>query len=73
MPKRLKQLLILYSHSSILERLVLLTQMCIRDRDAFDDVDSVTPMERQEEILNMVIDICHTEFKFDTSLGNQFL
>ena len=35
-------------------------------QDAFDEVDSVTPMERQEEILNMVIDICHTEFKFDT-------
>ena len=38
----------------------------ILQQDAFDEVDSVTPMERQEEILNMVIDICHTEFKFDT-------
>ena len=29
------------------------------------EVDSVTPMERQEAILNMIIDICHTEFEFD--------
>ena len=32
---------------------------------AFDEVDSVTPMERQEAILNMIIDICHTEFEFE--------
>ena len=32
----------------------------------FDEVDSVTPMERQEDIVNMVIDICHTNFKFET-------
>ena len=38
----------------------------ILQQDAFDDIDSVTPMERQEDILNTVIDICHTEFEFDT-------
>ena len=34
-------------------------------QDAFDPIDSVTPMERQEYILNMVTDICRTDFKFD--------
>ena len=34
-------------------------------QDAFDEIDAVTPMERQEAIVNMVIDICHTEFEFD--------
>ena len=34
-------------------------------QDAFDEIDAVTPMERQEDILNMIIDICHTEFEFD--------
>ena len=37
----------------------------ILQQDAFDDIDAVTPMERQEDILNTVIDICHTEFEFD--------
>ena len=40
----------------------------ILQQDAFDEVDAVTPMERQEDILNTVIDICHTEFEFDTFL-----
>ena len=42
-----------------------LIDFVILQQDAFDEVDSVTPMERQEEILNMVIDICHTDFSFD--------
>ena len=42
-----------------------LIDFVILQQDAFDDIDAVTPMERQEEILNMVIDICHTEFAFD--------
>ena len=45
-----------------------LIDFVILQQDAFDEIDAVTPMERQEEILNMVIDICHTEFKFDTFL-----
>jgi V/A-type H+-transporting ATPase subunit A len=40
----------------------------ILQQDAFDDIDAVTPMERQEDILNTVIDICHTEFEFDSFL-----
>jgi V/A-type H+-transporting ATPase subunit A len=42
-----------------------LIDFVILQQDAFDEIDAVTPMERQEAILNMVIGICHTEFKFD--------
>lgn len=42
-----------------------LIDFVILQQDAFDEIDSVTPMERQEEILNMVIKVCHTEFVFD--------
>ena len=36
----------------------------ILQQDAFDEVDAVTPLERQEEILNLVVDICNTDFEF---------
>ena len=42
-----------------------LIDFVILQQDAFDEVDAVTPMERQEEIVNMVIDVCRSEFKFD--------
>lgn len=42
-----------------------LIDFVILQQDAFDEIDAVTPMERQEAILNMIIDICHTEFEFD--------
>ena len=42
-----------------------LIDFVILQQDAFDEVDAVTPMERQEELVNMIIDICHTEFAFD--------
>ena len=42
-----------------------LIDFVILQQDAFDDIDAVTPMERQEDIVNLVIDICHTEFEFD--------
>ena len=42
-----------------------LIDFVILQQDAFDEIDAVTPMERQEEILNMIIDVCHTEFEFD--------
>ncbi|HAZ57068.1 MAG: V-type ATP synthase subunit A [Bacteroides graminisolvens] len=42
-----------------------LIDFVILQQDAFDEIDAVTPMERQEAIVNMVIDICHTEFEFD--------
>ena len=41
----------------------------ILQQDAFDEVDAVTPLERQEEILNLVTMICEKDdFKFDTFL-----
>ena len=42
-----------------------LIDFVILQQDAFDDIDAVTPMERQEDIVNLVIGICHTEFEFD--------
>ena len=39
----------------------------ILQQDAFDEVDAVTPLERQEEILNLVTAICDKEdYAFDT-------
>ena len=43
-----------------------LIDFVILQQDAFDEIDAVTPIERQEEMLDLVIDICHTEFSFDT-------
>jgi V/A-type H+-transporting ATPase subunit A len=45
-----------------------LIDFVILQQDAFDEVDSVTPLERQEEIVDLVIGICRAEFKFDTFL-----
>ena len=42
-----------------------LIDFVILQQDAFDDVDAVTPLVRQEAILDLMIKICHTEFKFD--------
>ena len=36
----------------------------ILQQDAFDEVDAVTSLERQEEILNLVTEICDHEFSF---------
>ncbi len=43
-----------------------LVDFVILQQDAFDDVDAVTPLERQEFMLDKVVDICHTDFHFDT-------
>ncbi len=40
----------------------------VLQQDAFDEIDAVTPMERQEDILNMVVDICRADYHFDTFL-----
>ena len=37
----------------------------ILQQDAFDEVDAVTSLERQEEILDLVVEICNIDFKFD--------
>jgi V/A-type H+-transporting ATPase subunit A len=43
-----------------------LIDFVILQQDAFDDVDAVTPLERQEFMLDKVVDVCRAEFKFDT-------
>ncbi len=40
----------------------------ILQQDAFDEVDAVTSLERQEEILDMVVEICNIDYKFDNFL-----
>lgn len=43
-----------------------LIDFVILQQDAFDNIDSVTSLERQEFMLDKVVNICHTEFKFDS-------
>ncbi|GHV48874.1 V-type ATP synthase alpha chain [Bacteroidia bacterium] len=43
-----------------------LIDFVILQQDAFDDIDAVTPLERQEFMLDKVVNVCHTDFKFDT-------
>jgi V/A-type H+-transporting ATPase subunit A len=43
-----------------------LIDFVILQQDAFDEVDAVTPLERQEFMLDKVVGVCRTEFKFDT-------
>lgn len=38
----------------------------ILQQDAFDPIDAVTPIERQQYMLDLVMDICHMEFDFNT-------
>lgn len=45
-----------------------LIDFVVLQQDAFDDIDAITPLERQEEIVNKVMEICHTEFDFDNFL-----
>ena len=40
----------------------------ILQQDAFDKIDSVTPLERQEFMLNLVMDICNNDYAFDSFL-----
>jgi V/A-type H+-transporting ATPase subunit A len=42
-----------------------LIDFVILQQDAFDDIDAVTPLERQEYMLDRVVDICRTGFVFD--------
>lgn len=37
----------------------------ILQQDAFDEVDAVTPIERQKNILDLVVEVCRTDFEFD--------
>lgn len=40
----------------------------ILQQDAFDKIDAVTPLDRQEYMLNLVIDICRYQYSFDSFL-----
>lgn len=40
----------------------------ILQQDAFDEVDAVTSLERQEAILNLVTEICDKDYQFDNFL-----
>ena len=42
-----------------------LVDFIILQQDAFDPVDSLTPMERQEYMLNLVLGICDRSFEFE--------
>jgi V/A-type H+-transporting ATPase subunit A len=42
-----------------------LIDFVILQQDAFDAVDSVCPLERQDYMLKKIIDICRTEFSFE--------
>ncbi|MDD4515994.1 V-type ATP synthase subunit A [Massilibacteroides sp.] len=46
-----------------------LIDFVILQQDAFDNIDAVTSLERQEFMLNKVVDICHSEFSFDGFLN----
>ncbi|QQS50579.1 MAG: V-type ATP synthase subunit A [Bacteroidota bacterium] len=43
-----------------------LIDFVILQQDAFDKIDQSTPIERQEYMLKSILDICHTEFSFDS-------
>jgi V/A-type H+-transporting ATPase subunit A len=45
-----------------------LIDFVILQQDAFDVVDAVCPLERQEYMMDLIVNICHSEFKFDTFL-----
>ena len=45
-----------------------LIDFVVLQQDAFDEVDAVTPLERQKELLSLVTDMCRTEYEFDDFL-----
>ena len=38
----------------------------ILQQDAFDKVDASTPVERQKYMMNKVLQLCNTQFKFES-------
>lgn len=42
-----------------------LIDFIVLQQDAFDEVDAVTPIERQKNILNLIVDVCRTDFEFE--------
>lgn len=49
---------VVYNKSEVVDFVIL-------QQDAFDDVDSSTPMERQRYMVNFVMEICDTQYNFD--------
>ena len=45
-----------------------LIDFVILQQDAFDTIDAVTPLARQEFMLDRVVNICRSEFKFENFL-----
>ncbi len=45
-----------------------LIDFIVLQQDAFDEIDAVTPLARQRAIVDRVIDICHSQFRFDSFL-----
>ena len=43
-----------------------LIDFVVLQQDAFDDIDAVTPLERQQAMLELVSGICRSEYKFET-------
>jgi V/A-type H+-transporting ATPase subunit A len=43
-----------------------LIDFVILQQDAFDKIDQVSPIERQEYMLKKVLNICHSEFNFES-------
>ena len=41
-----------------------LIDFVILQQDAFDDIDAVTPIERQHYMLKLIMDICKSDFNF---------
>ena len=42
-----------------------LIDFVVLQQDAFDDIDAVTPLERQQAMLELVSAICRSEYKFE--------
>ena len=42
-----------------------LIDFVVLQQDAFDEIDAVTPLERQQDILRMITDICRSEYRFE--------
>lgn len=42
-----------------------LIDFIILQQDAFDSIDAMTPMQRQMEMVDLVVDICRRDFPFD--------
>ncbi|MFP4520677.1 MAG: V-type ATP synthase subunit A [Fibrobacterota bacterium] len=58
---------ILFNKSEVIDFIIL-------QQDGFDKIDSASPIKRQRYMLNKVLDVCETEFSFDSfeEVGSYF-